>query len=144
MVIRQALKSDHPDLLALWSRSVTVTHDFLTAQDIAHLYQGLQDQWLDAVQLWVLETSERIVGFIGFDDNKVEMLFIDDGYQGKGYGTQLIDFAKQRSGLLRLDVNEQNPQALAFYQQQGFTIEGYSETDFQGNPFPLLHLLYRQ
>ena len=39
-----------------------------------------------------------------------------------------------------LDVNEQNPQALAFYQRMGFQVVGRSAVDGQGNPFPLLHM----
>lgn len=143
ILIRPVLKSEQPIILELWLRSVTATHDFLTADDCRQLYQQLRDQWLDAVEIWVLEDSAQIVGFIGFDENRIEMLFIDPSFFGKGYGRQLIDFAKQRATELFLDVNEQNPNALAFYLKQGFEIIGRSETDSQGNPFPLLHLVYR-
>ncbi|WP_392560565.1 GNAT family N-acetyltransferase [Orbus mooreae] len=143
ILIRPVVKSEHPILLELWSGSVSATHRFLTQNDIALLYQQLQAQWLDLVEIWVLEVSTEIVGFIGFDENRVEMLFIEPNHFRKGYGQQLINFAKQRSREIFLDVNEQNPQALAFYQKQGFQSIGRSETDSQGNPFPLLHLRYQ-
>lgn len=142
-VIRPVTKAEHTILLQLWARSVRASHNFLTAEDIAKLYQQLEAEWLDAVEIWVLEDDKKIVGFIGFDDNRVEMLFIDQPYFGQGYGQQLINFAKQRASEIFLDVNEQNPPALAFYQKQGFVIIGRSELDSQGNPFPLLHLAYR-
>jgi putative acetyltransferase len=53
-------------------------------------------------------------------------------------------FAIEQMNVTELDVNEQNPQALGFYQHQGFVITGRSPLDGQGNPFPLLHLRYGQ
>lgn len=39
------------------------------------------------------------------------------------------------------DVNEHSPRAVSFYLANGFVIHSRSETDGQGNPFPLLHLI---
>jgi hypothetical protein len=39
-----------------------------------------------------------------------------------------------------VDVNEQNPGVCRFYQACGFVVEGRSELDDAGRPFPLLHL----
>lgn len=44
-----------------------------------------------------------------------------------------------RSYAKAVDVNEQNPDALAFYEGRGFVIKGRSETDGEGRPFSLLH-----
>lgn len=40
----------------------------------------------------------------------------------------------------KVDVNEENPQALAFYLHMGFNIAGRSEVDGNGKPHPLLFL----
>jgi len=42
-----------------------------------------------------------------------------------------------------VDVNEQNQQAVGFYRRLGFEVEGRSEVDSMGKPFPLLHLRKR-
>lgn len=39
-----------------------------------------------------------------------------------------------------MTVNEQNPAVLGFYKHMGFTLTGRSETDEQGNPYPILTL----
>jgi putative acetyltransferase len=39
-----------------------------------------------------------------------------------------------------VDVNEQNPGAIASYLRLGFRIEGRSEVDGMWLPFPLLHM----
>ena len=40
----------------------------------------------------------------------------------------------------KVDVNEQNPDAIGFYENLGFSVVGRSPLDGQGNPFPLFHL----
>lgn len=142
--LRKVEPTDKPILLALWRRSVKATHHFLTEQDIEVLYQGLKNEWLDHVELWLIgDNNGQIFGFIGLNDNHIEMLFIDDKHQGHGYGEQLINFVKQKYQQIYLDVNEQNPRALQFYQKQEFKIISRSELDGQGNPFPILHLAYQ-
>ncbi|OAT53609.1 histone acetyltransferase [Providencia heimbachae ATCC 35613] len=42
--------------------------------------------------------------------------------------------------MMGIDVNEQNPQAVGFYQHMGFSQYRRSELDGQGNPFPVLHM----
>lgn len=40
----------------------------------------------------------------------------------------------------KVDVNEQNAQAVGFYMHMGFSIVGRSETDPDGKPYSILHL----
>jgi len=44
---------------------------------------------------------------------------------------------------LTTDVNEQNGQAIGFYESMGFLRVGRSPVDGQGRPYPLIHLEYR-
>ena len=78
-------------------------------------------------------------GFIGLHEDKIEMLFIDSDSRGYGYGSMLLEYAKQK-GATKVDVNEQNPLALAFYQAKGFRVTSRDETDDAGRPYPILHL----
>lgn len=39
-----------------------------------------------------------------------------------------------------VDVNEQNPQAIGFYEHIGVKVTGRSPLDGQRKPFPLLHM----
>ena len=68
------------------------------------------------------------------------MLFVDPAAQRRGVGTALLEDVASQLGELRLDVNEQNPSARAFYEAKGFREVGRSDVDGQGRPFPLLHL----
>lgn len=56
------------------------------------------------------------MGFMGVYETTLEMLFVDNQYQGKGIGKELLTYAIQRLGINKVDVNEQNIQAVGFYQ----------------------------
>lgn len=68
------------------------------------------------------------------------MLFISPAYRGKGVGVALLDLTVRELGVTDVDVNEQNAQARGFYEHEGFEVIGRSETDKQGEPFPILHM----
>jgi putative acetyltransferase len=143
-VIHTPRQSDHLELARIWEDSVRATHDFLPESYIAILKTLLLDQYLDAVMLiCTKDARQRITGFAGIAGGKVEMLFIDPEYRGKGLGKQLLNHAIRHFHADTLDVNEQNEQALGFYLKLGFEVFGRSERDGMGQPYPLLHMRLR-
>ncbi|OXL84421.1 GNAT family acetyltransferase [Paenibacillus sp. SSG-1] len=136
------LEEDHDYLVELWYRAVRETHTFLTEADIAFYRRIVDEQALKHVEVWVEKDDSGVpLGFIGLDGSMVEMLFVDPDRHGQGIGTRLLRYAEQLKGSrLRVDVNEQNDGAYAFYQRYGFVRTGRSELDGSGRPFPLLHL----
>lgn len=134
-------KTSWPDLAALWEASVRATHDFLAEEEICDLRQEVETHYLSAVELRACQNEQaRFVGFVGVAGNRVEMLFVAPEWQRKGVGRLLLDYAVSKMGVTALDVNEHNPQAIAFYQKMGFVVKGRSALDGQGRPHPLLHL----
>jgi putative acetyltransferase len=45
-----------------------------------------------------------------------------------------------RLEITKVDVNEQNIQAVGFYKHIGFHVLGRSESDGQGKEYPILHM----
>ncbi|HET7041998.1 MAG TPA: acetyltransferase [Gemmatimonadales bacterium] len=142
-----AIRPPHPDeagsLVALWERSVRATHHFLTDADIHALRPHVAEALANAtLEWWVLAAEDgSALGFTALTDHAIEGLFLDPDHRGKGGGRRLIEFAQERfPGALRVDVNEQNPEALKFYEALGFRVQGRSPTDDAGRPFPILHL----
>ena len=80
------------------------------------------------------------MGFMGMAGSKMDALFLAPEFQGRGGGRRLVRHAQQLRGELTVDVNEQNPAARRFYEACGFVVEGRSEVDDAGRPFPLLHM----
>jgi putative acetyltransferase len=141
--IRRARTADHPALVALWERSVRVTHDFLTEADIVALRSLVRDALNDdALELWVLtEKADAPIGFMGLAGNDIAALFLEPAHRGQGGGRRLVACAQQRrDGDLTVEVNEQNPAARGFYEALGFVVVGRSPLDDGGRPFPVLHM----
>lgn len=141
--IRRRENTDIPALMALWRRSVEATHRFLTPADVDMLEPDVR-QALEMPDVWVVDRDGAPAGFMVMADNAIEALFIDPVHRGKRLGSGFVDFAKKIGGdgaEIRVDVNEDNPDALAFYLARGFRRVGRSPVDASGRPWPLLHLL---
>lgn len=82
----------------------------------------------------------EILGFSGSADEKLEMLFVAPSSRGYGVGKSLLNHAISEKSVRLVDVNEQNGQAVAFYQHFGFEVFDRSPVDGQGKPYPLLHM----
>ncbi|VVE88026.1 GNAT family N-acetyltransferase [Pandoraea bronchicola] len=125
----------------LWEASVRATHDFLSDTDIAWLRPRIRNNYLGAVTLRVFRDDGGVLrGFLGVAEGNVEMLFVAPDARRQGIGAALLAYAVRELDCTSVDVNEQNPQALAFYRREGFEVTGRSELDGQGRPFPLLHM----
>lgn len=135
-------RADYAALAGIWERSVRATHDFLSEDDIASIGGRLVPDYFPNVELYALRRAGECVGFVGLSAGKIEMLFVDSPCFGQGVGSALIRFAKDRGAVL-VDVNEQNPAALRFYEKHGFRIVARDATDDAGRPFPILHLALR-
>lgn len=141
MLIREAASADHSTLLEIWLASVRATHRFLTERDIEELLPLVRDVALPKLEVWVLATDVGSpIGFIGLSDELVEALFIAPDWMRKGGGRKLLCHARKLKGRLSVDVNEQNPEAVRFYEACGFEVIGRSPNDNGGRPFPLLHM----
>lgn len=141
-VFREVKRTDEciTELLQLWNESVRVSHHFLTEADIEHLTPFVCQALRTVAALVIACHGSRIIGFIGMEHRKIEMLFVSPDYLGCGFGRMLVDVAVREYGCRYVDVNAQNPQAAGFYRHLGFRIFERSETDGQGNPFPLLRM----
>ena len=145
MSIVPATEQDHPEIIEVWEASVRATHHFLSEEDILFLRPLILEQYLAAVDLYCLKDEPGAIhGFLGVSEGNIEMLFLAPGSRGKGLGKRLVRFALSELGARKVDVNEQNPSAVGFYQHMGFTVAGRSPLDGQGKPFPLLHMVIKQ
>ncbi len=139
--IRPGTAADHAALLNIWLDAVRATHHFLSERDIHDLLPVVRDQALPQLELWVLcDEHGSPAGFMGLAGARVEALFIAPRWFRRGGGRQLLAHARGLHGGLSVDVNEQNPDATAFYRANGFQVVGRSALDGGGRPFPLLHL----
>ena len=141
MIVENVLPSDYAELLNVWENSVRATHDFITDEDIEFFKPIIIEQAFPAVTLECIKDEQgTILGFLGVSNAKIEMLFLRAESRGQGVGKVLLKYAIEKLGANTVDVNEQNPLAVGFYQHMGFVITSRSPLDDMGKPFPILHM----
>lgn len=141
VTIELAQPSDFAEIVEVWEASVRATHHFLPESDIQYFKPLILNEYLKAVHLECIRSLEgAIVGFMGVHDDSLEMLFIHPNARGQGLGKVFVAHAIKDLGVKRVDVNEQNPQAVGFYERMGFQVISRSETDGLGKPYPILHM----
>jgi putative acetyltransferase len=139
MEITRANKNDYPELVQVWEASVRATHDFVLEDHIVS-FRTLVPQYFDAVDLYVIRDENKILGFLGTGEQEVQMLFLHPDSRRKGLGKTFMQFAIKEHKVTKVEVNEQNTQAVGFYQHMGFKVVGRSELDYTGKPYPLLYM----
>lgn len=128
------------EVLGLWEKSVLATHDFLAPTDFVEIKGLLANLNFNDFQVFCSVYENTVIGFIGVADEKVEMLFLDPNYFGRGIWKKLLTFAVDKLNAYKVDVNEQNTKALNFYQKFGFEIVERTDQDDQGRNYPLLRM----
>ena len=127
-------------LCAVWEGAVRATHDFLPAGEVERIGAMVPQAIAGVPTLLVCTRGGEPVGFLGMDGAFIEMLFVAAACRGRGIGRRLIERAIADYGATEVSVNEQNPQAVGFYERMGFTTYRRTDTDSEGAPYPLLFM----
>jgi GNAT superfamily N-acetyltransferase len=148
-VIREPRASDADQLADLhvetWRQ--TYTHLLPTGFFTEEFSAGRRDVWRrrlaapnDAWRLRVAELDGRLIGFAGAGpgtgldgehpprSRQLYMLYVIAAHHGTGVGQALLD-ETLGEGPAMLWVARQNPRAIAFYEKNGFALDGVEQTD---------------
>ncbi|MDR2235518.1 MAG: GNAT family N-acetyltransferase [Chryseobacterium sp.] len=137
---RLAEAGDYPRIMEIWASAVKATHDFLAEEDFNYFQEVIPRDYLPNLEVYLITENNEAQGFASVAEGNLEMLFIHNEVRGKGYGRKLYEFMKEKTGLTKVDVNEQNPQAIGFYEKMGFRQTGRSEQDGSGKDYPIIHM----
>ncbi len=128
-------------LLKVWENSVRATHTFLSKGQIDSIKEYVPQVLNGVERLIVVEdSSNKPIAFMGTENGRLEMLFISSNDRGKGIGKLLVHHGIKNYSIKKVTVNEQNPQAVGFYEHLGFKTYKKTPFDEEGNPYPLLYM----
>ena len=129
------------NLIQLWEKSVKTTHLFLSPEEVSEIKKYVPIAMKNVEYLLIAaDRNDFPVGFIGIENQKLEMLFIHPGYIGRGIGRQLILYGIETYGVNEVTVNQQNPAAVGFYEHMGFKTYKRTDLDEAGMPYPLFYM----
>ena len=123
MIIRE-VQNRNTELLAeflkIWEGSVRATHLFLSDSEVEQIKKYVPQALSNVEHLITAEDDNgKPFAFMGTENVRLEMLFISPHERGKGNGRQLLQYGIQNYSVREVTVNEQNPQAVGFYERMG-------------------------
>lgn len=128
------------NLTGVWEDSVCATHKFLSFTEINEIKKYVPQALNTVEHLIVAENENKYSAFMGIENKRLEMLFVLSEQRGRGLGKKLLKYGIDNFLINEVTVNEQNPQAVGFYEHMGFKTYKRTEFDEQGNPYPLLYM----
>lgn len=140
ITIRQSRPEDGQQAIEIWRAAVDATHHFLSLEDRRAIDAEVCG-FLPELPLWLaVDDNDRPIAFMALAGASMEALFVHPSCHRKGIGRALVDHAIGCQPILTTTVNEQNADALAFYERLGFRRTGRSDLDEQGRTYPILHM----
>ena len=116
--------------MEVWESSVCGTHSFLSNDEILEIKEYVPSALKNVSYLIIYrEKDNKLVAFMGIEENKLEMLFVDDKDRGEGIGKKMLLYGIDNYGVNELAVNEDKPQAKGFYEHFGFSVYQRNEFD---------------
>ena len=122
-MIRQLRKADINKVADIWLDTNIKTHYFIPAQYWKSNFELVKELLLQAT-VYVYEDKQEIQGFIGLSDEYIEGIFVSAEMQSQGIGRALLNYVKGKRNKLLLNVYQKNTRAIAFYQREGFELQG--------------------
>lgn len=115
--IRIAITDDYPKLVKIWESAVKATHNFLSESDFQYFKKAIPKQYFLHLEVYIISENSDPKGFGAVSDDTLEMLFVHNDARGNGLGKILYQYLHDKTGCTKVDVNEQNPQAIGFYEK---------------------------
>lgn len=121
-ILRKVEPQELPELVDLWLTTSLIAHPFVSEAYWRDNKIAMLHQYLPASEVYVIDHGGKLCGFLALVDDHVAALFISSSEQGKGYGTQLLDYAKTIRSELTLNVYQKNQQSVQYYQKNDFEV----------------------
>ena len=121
MTLRRATSADAQAIAIVHRTAMRVSLRFLP-----ELHTAAADLWffserfLPANETWLAEADGQVVGYLGFDADWINHLYVLPDFQGRGLGPALLEKALADGRSRRLWTFQQNARARKFYEDRGF------------------------
>jgi ribosomal protein S18 acetylase RimI-like enzyme len=122
--IRKFQPGDEADVVGVWHRAGLAAYTFLPTWQDFTLEQArlvFENIIRPNCSIWVATLDDRVVGYLAMKGTYIDRLYVDPRSWRNGWGSQLVNFAKQVSPYgLELHTHQANVAARALYERHGF------------------------
>jgi GNAT superfamily N-acetyltransferase len=141
VTLRRATPEDAQAIAIVHRTAMRVSLDFLpelhsAEEDLSFFVE----RFLPANETWVAEADGEVVGYLGFDADWINHLYVLPDFRGRGLGPALLGKALADGRPRRLWTFQQNARARKFYEDRGFV--AVESTDGSGNEERMPDLCY--
>lgn len=122
-MLRMATADDAAAIAIVHRRAMRESLSFLP--DLHTAEQDLRffsQHFLPTNTVWIAEIDRQLVGYIGFDADWLNHLYLAPEAQGQGVGPALLAKALEDARTRRLWTFQQNARARRFYETRGFVM----------------------
>ena len=128
MILRPATPADAQAIAIVHRTAMRVSLSFLpdlhtAAEDLRYF----SEKFLPANAVWVADEAGQVVGYVGFDADWINHLYVLPEFQGQGTGPRLLAKAMADGRSRRLWTFQQNARARKFYEARGFVAVAFTE-----------------
>ncbi|KAA5531626.1 GNAT family N-acetyltransferase [Paenimyroides baculatum] len=117
------MKGEDVQLLAdIWLRVSLKAHKFIPEEYWIENKYLMAEKYLPVSEVYVVEETDTILGFIALIGNHIASIFVDNEEQEKGIGSLLLNYAKELRTDLTLSVYQKNEKSVNFYKSKKFII----------------------
>ena len=112
-VYMESWKDSHKDICSF---------EFIEKHDLDYMVNYLKEKLENKYDIFIDYVDENPVGTIGINpaDEEICLLYVSPKEQGKGFGTELLDFALSKCKQPYITVLDSNKKAINFYIKRGF------------------------
>ena len=123
MILRRATTDDAQAIAVVHRTVMRLSLSFLPElHSAADDLRFFSERFLPANEVWVADADGAIAGYIGFDPDWINHLYVLPDFQGQGIGPQLLALALADGRSRRLWTFQQNARARRFYEDAGFRL----------------------
>lgn len=119
-MIRNFQQIDTETIVQIWLVASIKSHDFMAREYWQSKADDMRTIYIPASETYVYENKGIIEGFVSIYENTIAAIFVSSAQQGKGIGSELIEFAKSKYKDLSLCVYKSNAKSISFYKKHGF------------------------
>ncbi|MBO0472496.1 hypothetical protein IGL98_002137 [Enterococcus sp. DIV0840] len=123
------------EIMNIWLTANCEAHPFIPESYWKDNLTFVRKQ-LPQADLYTYSENNKIIAFLGMNENYIAGIFVLSNYRSKGIGQKLLNEAKRTHDTLSLSVYVKNQNAVKFYKKQGFKqtnqqIDSTGELEYQ-------------